>query len=219
MPWADVVRLDKERELVGMYLSAHPLDPYYLELTYGTGLTLAQREELVAKDGLEVAFGGIVTEQTERMTRTGRKMMIVKLEDFSSSTEFIMFEDQAAQYGHIARVGNPVLVKGRYQANRNGDIRFNIVSIQPLEQWRGKLIDHITVSISAKENLASAAELLNTQISEGDGTRVGLRLEVYDPVINRKVTLASGHHIKINKKFLRRLDDLGCEYKVIPLKF
>ena len=81
MPWADVVRLDKERELVGMYLSAHPLDPYYLELTYGTGLTLAQREELVAKDGLEVAFGGIVTEQTERMTRTGRKMMIVKLED------------------------------------------------------------------------------------------------------------------------------------------
>ena len=211
--WAPIVRLDKERELVGMYLSAHPLDPYYLELTYGTTTTLGGREDIIPTDGLEITFGGIVTEFTERLTRTGRKMYIVKLEDFTSSSDFILFDDQKNLYGHLCQPGTAILVRGRYQANRSGDIRFNIGSINPLEQFRGKLIRGITFNL-VTEDCPEFTERIRKQEKQQDGQRVELRFLVYSPELNRNILLTSGKHIYINKPFLTALKEDGVQFTI-----
>ncbi len=211
--WAPIVRLDKERDLVGMYLSAHPLDPYYLELTYGTTTTLAGRDDIIPVDGLDVSFGGIVTEFTERLTRNGRKMYIVKLEDFTSSSDFVIFEEQRNLYGHLCQPGTAIMVRGRYLANRSGDIRFNIASINPLEQFRGKLIRGITFNL-ALTDCPEFTERILKQEKQRDGQRVEVRFVVYAPDINRNIMLTSSKHIYINKSFLTSLTEDGIPFTI-----
>ena len=222
VPWNPVVLLDKERDLVGMYLSAHPLDPYYVELNYGATHTLAQREEIgsEATDGLEMTFGGIVTEQTERTTRNGKRMMIVKLEDFSASTEIVMFEDSIKKYAHILTVGNPVMIKGAYRANRyTGDIRFNLVDVGPLETLKGKLIDSITLSLAVEDCNTRMAGILDETLdaSGKKNTDKGypLKFRIYDPAINRTVVLDSSRRIVVNRDVLRTLEEnhIGFEFE------
>ena len=209
LPWSDVVRLDRERDLVGMFLSAHPLDPYYLDLTYGVDMTLKQREDVSPRDGLEVTFGGIVTDATERMTRQGKKMLIIKIEDFSGTTDFVLFQEQMRQFAHLAQVGDAILVRGKYAADRNENIRFNLVSITPLDQIKGQLIDSITIRASVDEGLDRLGALLKEEIDAPrakDPYRVGLKIQAYDPSIDRTLTMASSRRINLSKDFLQRLD-------------
>lgn len=214
--WSDVKRLDKERELVGMFLSAHPLDPYFIDLTYGTGLTLAQREDLTPKEGMEVAFGGIVTSCEERTTRKGSKMVIVKLEDFTASSEFVMFQEQARQFQHLCQPGDPILVRGRYAAGWDGSVRFNLTGVTPLDEVKGKLVDHITIQVSADSGLREFKDLIGEHTEGRDGYRVGLHLQVYDPKINRSLLLRSSSMIKLDRDFLQSLTDAEIPFKVEP---
>ncbi len=212
--WKPIERLDKERELVGMYLSAHPLDPFYLELTYGTSMTLSEREDLVPKEGMEVTFGGIVTERTERKTRKGKNMTIVKLEDFNASTEVIMFEEQAEQFGHIATVGQAVLVRGRYAQSYSGEIRFNLISISPLKNFKDKMIDHITIYTTIGTDNALVGKLLAEQTKATDGLKADLRVSITDPDISRSVMFASGYKVCLNKKFLEDLREADIKFAI-----
>ena len=221
LAWGNVQRLNKERELVGMFLSAHPLDPYYLDLTYGTNMSLKERSELSPVDGMEVAFGGIVTGAEERLTRQGKKMLIVKMEDYSGSSDFVMFQEQARQWGHLAQPGDPILVRGHYAADRQGTVRFNLVSITPLDEVKGKLIDSITLTTTADHGLSSFADLIKEQVTatpDSDAYRIGLNIQVYDPSIERALPLASSKRIRIDRDFLRRLDEADIPYKINPKK-
>jgi len=215
MEWAPIVRLDRERELVGMYLSAHPLDPYYIELNYGTSFRLAEREEVPHADGQEVTFGGIVTERSERTTRQGKQMLIVKLEDFTGTTEVIMFEEQMREYGHHIAVGRPILVRGIYKANRfNGELRFNITAIRPLDDFKDKMVQEFTVSLTRSQCTSDVADMLLTQLNQGEGQPVNLNILVDTELEGRtsRLKLSSGKHIRVNRKFLKHLNDLDIQF-------
>lgn len=213
LEWRQIVRLDKERDLIGMYLSAHPLDPYYLELNYGVTATLVNRDDLPLSDGLEVTFGGIVTERTERTTRQGKQMLIVKLEDFTSSGEFILFEEQMRLYAHMLTEGQAVLIRGVYRANRNGEIRFNISAVQPLDQFKGKMLDSITVNMSLEQCDAETADIFETKEKESDDTQqLQLRFRVYDPEIDRSVVLSSARRVNVGRKLLNDLKEREIDF-------
>ncbi len=213
--WSQIVKLDKERELVGMYLSAHPLDPFYLELTYGTSVRLIERDDVVPADGLEVSFGGIITERTERITRKGSKMLVVKLEDFTGASEFLMFEESINTFGHHVQVGRPVLVRGRYTKNmRTEEIRFGVTAISPLEQFKGKMLDSITISLAVTECNDAMRTIIKEQSQSTDGQRVQLKFSIYSPELNRSIILSSGTSICIDRKFLNTLDELGTPFVI-----
>ena len=215
VPWSDIVRLDRERELVGMYLSAHPLDPYYIELNYGTSFRLADRDDDEPVDGKEVSFGGIVTERIERTTRKGTPMLIAKLEDFTGSTEIRMFQEQIQQFGHILVVGQPVLVRGAWRKNRyNDDIFFNVINIQPLEQSRGKMVNTLLLQLNATQCADVFSKLLLEQIQTGEGQRVSLSIMLDSGIPERtdRIRLNSGYHIHINKTFLKQLKEMDIPF-------
>lgn len=213
--WSHIVLLDKERELVGMYLSAHPLDPYYIELNYGTSFRLADREEAPQVDGAEVQFGGIVVERTERKTRKGTDMLIVKVEDFTGSTEVAMFSENIQQFGHLVVPGRPVLVRGVYKKDRFGDtVRFNLSSIVPLDTIKGKLVNTINIGLNASMCTPAKASSIIEQAQTGEGQRMALNILVDPGIENRtgKLKLSSGRHICVDKKFLKLLDELEIPF-------
>ena len=82
-PWSGLERLNRERDLVGMYLSAHPLDPYYMEVTYGCDTTLAEVSQRSDKLDQEITIGGIVVDFQTRTGKKGGQFGILKIEDYS----------------------------------------------------------------------------------------------------------------------------------------
>ena len=214
--WTPIVRLDKERELVGMYLSANPLDPYYIELNYGTSFRLADRADLIPADGMEVSFGGIVTERTEKVTKKGAPMLIVKLEDFSGSTEFMLFSDQIQQFGHLVIVGRPVLVQGVYKKNRyNDDMFFNVVGIHNLDVYKGKMVNSLTIGLSRQQcNTETIATLLDRQTDDNNGQLMALSFIIDSGISGRqnKIPFRSSRHIRVDKPLIEKLNELEIPF-------
>lgn len=209
VPWSDIARLDKERELVGMYLSAHPLDPYYMELSHGVSHTLKALEEETHTDGQEVSFGGIITSYTERTLQSGSQMGIIKLEDFTGTHEIVFFSRQLIEFRKFGQEGLAILVRGVYRKNAKGDLRFNIGTIELLEEVKGTLISGITVNLALDSLKGEAMEILNNKIKsakKGDGK---LNLRIFDPEINRSVTLASNARITLDRELMENLDSLS----------
>lgn len=217
--WRNIAKLDRERELIGMYLSAHPLDPYYLELNYGMTCTLDQRADEDIADGKESIYGGIVTERTERTTRQGRPMMVVKIEDFTASTEFVLFEDQITKFAHLLTEGQAVLIRGVHKANRSGEIRFNITNVNTLDQYKGKLLESFTITLTVNECNDDMVKCLDhTTSGRDESVKLPLHFRIYDPEIDRSVTLSSSTPIDIDRKFLNELKEKEIQYSFERIK-
>ena len=153
--WDNLVRLNKERDLVGMYLSAHPLDPYWLEVNYGVELSVAEKNEIVTPSAAPFAFAGMVVGVEERKTQVGT-MHIVKVEDYSGATDFALFEKQKAEFGHLCVPGTAVCVVGGFKqfTNRSTgvtNLRFSLDRIMPLDGLRGKLIEEVTLKVNPSQ--------------------------------------------------------------------
>lgn len=221
MPWAAITRLDKERELVGMYLSAHPLDPYYMELNYGMSCTIKERDEMTFRENDEVTFGGMIMKYDESTLSSGTRMGRFKIEDYSGSTEIVAFGKGLLELTSYCHEGLPVVVKGIYKKNKNGELRFNITRMQLLDDVKGSLIKGLSIKLTTKQINRELNDLLKEYIVK-DREHIGgrdskneptgtLKFRIYDPETNRELTMSSAMRIPVSKRFIddiKRLDDI-----------
>ncbi len=145
--WSVLDRLNREREYVGLYLSAHPLDEYsiILENVCNTKVKdLEHKEELV---GRELTLGGIVTEVREGRTKTDRPYGVVRFEDFSGSDEIAFFGNDWLTWNNYLREGYFLYIRGRCQARQwnANQMEFKVSSIELLSDVKEKLIEKITI--------------------------------------------------------------------------
>ena len=234
-PWAPVIRLDKERELVGMYLSAHPLDPYFLEVSYGMSHTLKELEEIEPVENREISFAGIVMGFETKVLKSGMQMGIFKLEDYSGSGEFVVFGKQLLEYEKYGKPGIPLMVRASYRRNKNGDLRMNIGSVELLDDVKGKLIKGITLRLQRDQLNGELRDVLDELIhgnerknsprhnnpitvKEAAAVQGLLNVNVYDPTSNRIIRLTSRHSIPLSRKMMETLEDLEIEKEIIPTR-
>ncbi len=213
MPWAPITRLDKERDLVGMYLSAHPLDPYYMELNYGMSCSIKERDELTPTEGMEITFGGIIMKYESSFLPSGTQMGRFKIEDYSGSTELVAFGKHLMELNSFCQEGLAVSVRGVYKKNFKGEIKFNITQMQLLDDVKGRLIRGITLKTTLDNIKPELCDLLKKNaIKKGDSRPGGtLAFRVYDPSINREVMMASSIRIPVERHFideLRRIENI-----------
>ena len=214
VPWVDNIKLERERELVGMYLSAHPLDPYYIELKYGC-MSIKDYIEEGPVEGRELTLGGMVTEYTVRQGNSGN-FGILKIEDYSGSTEMRLFGQDFIDYGKYGVIGTPLLIHGRYGRRfRNSDVRFQITGIKLLEEAKGQLVNGITININADKVTENFHGIINDMIKSSTTNRGDLFLRVRLTELNRSVKLASGVKIPITKNLLDTLDEMEMDYEVM----
>ncbi|MDE6157223.1 MAG: DNA polymerase III subunit alpha, partial [Muribaculaceae bacterium] len=197
--WDALVRLNKERDLVGMYLSAHPLDPYWLEVTHGVETTAAEKNDISKPTPTPIAFAGMVVGIEERKTFSGT-MTIVKVEDYSGATDFALFEKQKAEFGHLCIPGTAVCVIGSFKQSVNrstgiSNLRFNLDRILSLDGLKGSLVEELTLKIRPSQ-VSQVMELLddpaNTGEREGaDSPRVPVSMMIYTPDLGRSLTFST----------------------------
>ncbi len=212
--WPMATKLEKERELVGMYLSAHPLDPYYMELTHGTGCTVKHFSDMEPVEGMDVKLGGMVIDFQTRQGKNG-PFGIMKIEDYTGSTEFMLFGQTYIDFHNYGVPGTPILISGQFQRRfASSDIRFNIKTMQLLQDMKGKLVRNITIDIETKRMNGFLKNLIE-EASAADGVPTGeLAFRVFDPGINRVLHMSSGRRIHITRALVDALDDEQISYTI-----
>ena len=152
--WSSIERLNKEKDLVGIYLSSHPLDDYFVILKYICNPVLKDFEE--AKNNYpnkDLIIGGIVTSFKQKNTKMGNLYGILKLEDFSGSAEIPLFGNDFIDYSKYGHPNICLLIKGKFQPRKNKEtiLDFRISSIQPLSEIKDSLVKKITLSVPLHE--------------------------------------------------------------------
>lgn len=213
-PWPDVVRLEKERDLVGIYLSAHPLDPYYMELNHGNSTIKSYDAPENQVEDREVSFGGMVVSFDQRPAKNGGLYGIMKIEDFTGSTELRLFGKDMIDFGNYGIPGTPIYITGKYAKSYKGDLRFKITHIKLLEEIKGNLIHNITLTIDPATVDDNLGNILADHIKSEPKGNGELFLKVHDSEAQRSILLGSPHRININKKLLTILDEMDVEYSI-----
>ncbi|MBR4387854.1 MAG: DNA polymerase III subunit alpha [Prevotella sp.] len=171
-PWSNIERLNKERELVGIYLSAHPLDEYRIVLKHMCNTRCAElddKEKLMKKE--EILLGGIVTAVKSKFTKNGDPCGFVTLEDFETSGELALFSKDWADWQAMLQEGCSVFIKAKCQKKYETSrfIDFHIEDIQYLSEVKQKRIDRLVITIDASAIDDTMASDLATLLKESPG--------------------------------------------------
>ena len=212
--WVDAVRLEKEREIVGTYHSANPLDPYYMELHFGT-TSLKSFAERAPEEGLELTLGGMVIDFTSRPAKNGGNFGILKIQDYTGSGEFMLFGQDYIDFHNYGVAGTPIYIKGTYSRRfQNSDLKFKVSSIRLLSELKGQIVGGITLNVSADNLNDVLRDVLAEHIkSSADGLGT-LRFHVFDPQTGRHVTLDSSLRIPVNKDLVEKLENLEIDFSI-----
>jgi len=193
--WSDIERLNKERDLVGIYLSAHPLDEYKIVLDNLCNTKCVELADVQSLgDREDVIFGGIVTNVKTGFTKTGKPFGIVTLEDFEGSGELPLFGEDWGVRAGMFQLGASVYVVGkvkpRYQYNDKGPMDLKVTNVEFLQSVKDKAIDRITIQMTTDMLNDEIVADLGQMISEYPG-KTKLFFQLRDSLGKHHVLLRS----------------------------
>ncbi len=151
--WGDLERLNKERELVGIYLSAHPLDEYAVVLENVCNVRMTELVDLTPLQNRDLVMGGIVTAVREGYTKNGKPYGIAKVEDYSGASEFAFFGNEWVEKKNFFMVGMFLFMKGKCQLRqwRQDEWEVKVNSIELLPDVKDRIIERITITAPLSE--------------------------------------------------------------------
>ena len=169
--WSDLDRLNKERELVGIYLSAHPLDEYQIILENVCNVRMLELADLTPLQNRDLVMGGIVTSVRESYTKTGKPYGVAKLEDYSGSAEFAFFGNEWLEKKNYFNVGMFLYMKGKCQPKqwRQNEFEVKVNSIELLSDVKEEVIEKLTISVPLSEVNDEFIEELSALVKEHPG--------------------------------------------------
>ncbi|WP_321519958.1 DNA polymerase III subunit alpha [uncultured Bacteroides sp.] len=207
--WNDLERLNKEKELVGIYLSAHPLDEYSIILKDVCNTHMTDFSDRTSLINRELTFGGIVTNVREGMGKTGKPFAIVKIEDFSGSNELPFFGNDYIEWRNFLSVGMFLYIKGRCQPRqwKPDELDIKITSMELLQDVKDSLIEKMTIHIP----LAALNQQVVTELSilsnESPG-KTELYFKIIDEESNSSVDfMARSTKLSVGKKIVNYINE------------
>ena len=211
-PWSQLERLNRERDLVGMYLSAHPLDPYYIEVNYGCDTPLAEVKSKADQLDQEITMGGLVVDFQTRMGKKGNQFGILKIEDYSGSFDFMLFGNKFVDYQKYGVPGFAIVVRGAYEKGFGDAVRFNVKSIDLLENLKGKMLNNIVITL--RDDELNHVDFLKKNLGSDGDNRCDLYFRMKDQVSGNYVMLRSKRLISVDKRLMEALREAEIEFKV-----
>ena len=192
--WSDIERLNKERDLVGIYLSAHPLDEYKIVLD---NLCNTRCDELADRcaamaDREDVTMGGIVTSIQSRFGKNNKPWGIVTLEDFHGSGELVLFGDDWLNLNGKFIEGAAVYIVGKMQPRffNSEQKELKVSNVELLQSVKERAIDRITIMMSTDLMNDTIVTELGTLIADNPG-KTKLFVQLHDGSGKNHVLLRS----------------------------
>ena len=210
--WSSIERLGREKDLVGIYLSAHPLDDYSLILNNMCNTTCTEigdrsnQEELAHRE--EITFGGIVTKATQKFTKRGSPFGLVTIEDFSGSGEIALFGEEWGKWNGKLTVGCSVFVKARYVKlyPTSQSYSLQIQNIEYLQTVKNERIERFTITVPSKVIDETMVNDVMSIVSDTPG-HTELYFNIIDEDAHMNVLLRSQkQQIEVGKELVQYID-------------
>ncbi|MDE6533264.1 MAG: DNA polymerase III subunit alpha [Muribaculaceae bacterium] len=212
-PWDRMKLLDEEKKLVTIYLSAHPLDPYYMELKYGCNCPCAEFEDKKIA-GAKLTMGGLVTAFNVKTSKNGNPYGQLTVEDFSGAVSFNLFGKAFEAHKNKFVVGDAVYMKvnvvpGKWDPSR---IEPSIDEVYGLSSIEGNSANAVSIYLDHRFN---TEEFFNKLLALDSSQRPGdLFIEIYNPETRQVIKVHSRKKFPITKELVDFLEDWGIRFKI-----
>ena len=223
-------RLNKEKELVGIYLSAHPLDDYKTEITIACNADIGQLNDSAALDKKygagQIVVAGVVRSVEEILTKRNTSLTKFTIEGYSGEVTLTALTKKIQDFRHLLFVNSFVVLTGKMEytwrainaqrSQRDGkptsdnpeEKEFSVSRIEELSSLRGKVGKKITLRFPLdginSEVINAVQPYINAQPKEGQ-VAVELAVDVYDPVSNLSIQSKGQYPIVLTEELLSML--------------
>jgi DNA polymerase-3 subunit alpha len=214
-PWNLMVQLKAEKEMIGMYLSGHPLDPYQLEMDKLTSHKLSDLSDLSTQKGKEIKVAGIVTVVDHRVSKNGKHYGSITIEDFSGNYQLTLFNDDYINNRKFMEVGYFIYIRGKVQNRwqKENDFELKVQTIEMLNDTRDRYLNKLTLTAELPMLNKDLLSFLQTLPKTKPGNCV-LNLEIVDHQEQSQIKLLSTK-VKFSpqNEVLNTLEEFGLAYK------
>ena len=208
--WSTIERLNRERELVGIYLSAHPLDDYEIILRNLCNThcsELGDKVELAKKE--DVVFGGIITGVKSKFTKTGKPCGFVTIEDFEGSGELALFGEDWGNWRGIMVEGSTIFVTAKC-VSRYGNsnyLDFKISTVEYLQTVKENRLEKFTIIVDSTVIDETLVNDIKTLVENDEG-KAQLFLQIHDAETKTNVLLrAQDRTVGVSRDLIQFVND------------
>ncbi|MCE4566015.1 DNA polymerase III subunit alpha [Maribellus sp. CM-23] len=192
--WAKIILLEKEKNLIGIYLTAHPLDDYRLELENfcSRDVSLKELNEDIEKlKDKDLTFGGMVTASREGQSKNGNMYATLTLSDYTDSKELFFFGNDYVNFGKYCKTGLFVMVRGTVKTRFNSNFyEYKVNSIELLSDVRSNYVKSVTINMPISALNKKLVTDIDHLAKEHKGNAL-LKFVVYDPENNMQLEMFS----------------------------
>ena len=215
--WNQLQVLNKEREMIGLYLSAHPLDDYSVIINHMCKAGLSDLADLEQFNGQEIGVAGVVTSVQEMTTKSGRHWGKFTMEDYNGTHEFALFGKDYENFRPFMYPNYFLFLKGKVQPRPYGDnpeLEFKILSMVQLSEMRDTMIKELHIVIPVEEITESFITDFYNNVKANKGNTV-LRITVSSREDGVNLNLFSKRYkIAMTSEFVSYLDSNEFKYSL-----
>jgi DNA polymerase-3 subunit alpha len=215
--WPKLEKLNREKEVIGIYLSSHPLDDFKLEINTFATANLADLQNLREYLERDVVVAGMVTDTKNGIGKNGKPYGSFTLQDYSDSFRFMLFDKDYIENTKFFIIGYYLLIKGRVQKRKykEEELEFRIKTINLLSSVKDELIKSVTLKIDPDNINNEMIKELKELIKENKG-ETELKFLFIDS--DDKISLpmfSRTFRVRLNNELITYLEDHpGIDYKV-----
>jgi DNA polymerase III subunit alpha len=215
--WPKLEKLNREKEVIGIYLSSHPLDDFKLEIDTFATATLADLQNLRDYLDREVTVAGMVTETKNGIGKNGKPYGSFTIQDYTDSFRIMMFDKDFIENSKFFTIGYYLLIRGRVQKRpyREDEIEFKVKTINLLSSVKDDLIKSVTLKIDP-ENISGEmiSELKELVVENKGDTELKFLFIDTDDKISLPM-FSRTFRVRLNNELISYLEDHpGIEFKV-----
>ncbi len=207
--WGQMETLTREREVIGLYLSAHPLDDYKVIIDHMCQYQLSDLDDLQRLNGQEISLAGMVTNAQNLISRTGKPWGKFTIEDYNGSHEFALFSKDYEQFRQFLYKDYFLMLHGKIQPKmyREDELEFKILAIKQLSEVRDTMIKNLYVILPLREVNRTLIDELKAQVTKSKGKTL-LKIKVYDDQSGVVLNLLSkGYKVNLTPKLVEFLEE------------
>lgn len=206
--WQKLETLNREKEIIGVYLSAHPLDDFKLEIDNFCNASLSELSELGHLRGKELTVAGIVTEIKHGTSKNGNPYGFLTVQDYTDSYRFALFGKDYQELRKYCYMDYPLLIKGNILSKpyKEDELEFKIKSMMMLGEVKNNLVRSISISIPIQHIKPDLINEIKEAALKNKG-KAQLKFKIVDPEENISVNLFSRtEKIDVSNEFIAFLN-------------
>jgi DNA polymerase III subunit alpha len=215
--WSALEKLSKEKEVVGVYISGHPLDDYRLEINAFCHKNIAAIKEMNQPSN-DFTFAGIITNAEHRTTKNGAPFGTLEIEDYDDNMRIMLFQEDYLKFKHFFTKGLFVFMRGRMQKPRFGEDRppeLKITAMELLGDIKEKMAKGLHIELSTHEISEDFSDRLLEIVGQSKGKHA-LKITLRDSETNARIEMQSRSlRINLNNELIDKFKELDrIQYKL-----